>query len=498
VKLPDSEDVRIVRIPRDIEWAYFKVCPDAVLGEHKWVAGFQEEIWRDHKRAPNPGQRVDVIWIKDLLKDSPKSIRRAKRVRQIEQLAFSRPIDERSTNHREWTGGTNVPLEIIQNKVSQPLPRAGERLELAECKPFPVQSLIFGHIKPMELEITKCKEEKDFEPNLVRREMVKKINDPLTLSLKNLTWKMIQAWPRICAEYPVTMKQFHINQFWSLLRDRQTLEWNLSIQMIKGRRNQGLDRQLVMLTIFNQEITHEEYKRRMGYFSRETEDQAVKILQDAQLRQVKWNPYIWLPEESRKELKERLEKGREMLKDFPQEHREWAKRKSQEWFEGAKRQWLELRQEAIQADIEADQRFRILLYLKIRAHKNQQRVTNLQQMIARLNREYCQLIQAWYRKEKICDSRVGHREMTEEELGERKEEILRELGPLQQELKMLQANSTYFKKKIKMREQATELIKKYFADLKACGRRILQVQLLEYRRLCLDTSSFVDTRPETK
>jgi hypothetical protein len=131
--------------------------PRRLLGEHKWVVGFQEEIWKHHTRAPRPGQRVDVFWIKDLPKEAPKRIRRDERVRQIEQLVFSKPIEEQLTNHPEGTGGNNVPLELIQIKVRQPLPLKGERLVSPEfrivdldpepcdpikCKQFPILEMI--------------------------------------------------------------------------------------------------------------------------------------------------------------------------------------------------------------------------------------------------------------------------------------------------------------------------------------------------------------------
>jgi hypothetical protein len=93
-------------------------------------------------------------------------------------------------------------MEKIHSKVHQPLPQPGEKLELAECEPVLVSPIVYGTRRFFELEIPKLKEERDFEPNLVRREMVKMMNDALILSGMNPTWKVIQAWKQIRAKMP--------------------------------------------------------------------------------------------------------------------------------------------------------------------------------------------------------------------------------------------------------------------------------------------------------
>jgi hypothetical protein len=130
-----------------------------------------------------------------------------KRLEKITQLVFSRRVEGEDCleDHPERTGGTSVPMEEIHFKAHQPLPRTGERLKLADCNPFPLPTVMFDEVRLRKMEMPKLKEEKDFEPNLIRREMVKKINDVLVLTPRN----------------PNIIQRTHVNQFWQALRERQ-------------------------------------------------------------------------------------------------------------------------------------------------------------------------------------------------------------------------------------------------------------------------------------
>jgi hypothetical protein len=65
--MPEERKNRLIRIPKGLEWPFFKQLMDNQIGEYQWVAGFygteeKERIWCDNSRVPLPGQLVFVHW----------------------------------------------------------------------------------------------------------------------------------------------------------------------------------------------------------------------------------------------------------------------------------------------------------------------------------------------------------------------------------------------------------------------------------------------------
>jgi hypothetical protein len=94
VEFPGDEEIRLMRIPRGNEWAFFETFVSTKLGADKWIAGFydglQEVPWDTADRVPRPGQRVRIFWIKEETKWDKKGMKEEK-LREITQVIFSRP-----------------------------------------------------------------------------------------------------------------------------------------------------------------------------------------------------------------------------------------------------------------------------------------------------------------------------------------------------------------------------------------------------------------------
>jgi hypothetical protein len=76
--MPEELERRVIRIPKRHSWAFFKQLMDNMIGNRKWVAGFNfsdesNRVWGPGTENPYPGQLVYVHWVyKD--ERSPESI----------------------------------------------------------------------------------------------------------------------------------------------------------------------------------------------------------------------------------------------------------------------------------------------------------------------------------------------------------------------------------------------------------------------------------------
>jgi hypothetical protein len=173
-----------------------------------------------------------------MMKPTPQKIEEAQVVSKADEPSDLPPAD--------WTGELKAHLEKIQTRTQRPLPNGEESLltprriivELAVppieiLKPKLEKPLAFDSFAMYDLKSVRWKS--DFQPNLVRREMVGRIND--ILASGQPSWKMLELWQKVCEEYPVTMQKSHRTEFLKILRARQTTEWiKLTGNMNRPRR----------------------------------------------------------------------------------------------------------------------------------------------------------------------------------------------------------------------------------------------------------------------
>jgi hypothetical protein len=94
VEFPGDEEIRLVRISKGNEWAFFDTFVSVKLGEDEWIAGFDDRFggvpWDANDRVPRPGQRVRIFWVKEKVKEEKETVRKEK-VKEITQVTFSKP-----------------------------------------------------------------------------------------------------------------------------------------------------------------------------------------------------------------------------------------------------------------------------------------------------------------------------------------------------------------------------------------------------------------------
>jgi hypothetical protein len=188
VEFPGEEEIKLMRIPKGNEWAFFETFINVKLGENEWIAGFDDGIsavpWDASDRAPRPGQRVRVFWIKEKVKKEKEAIRE-ERVKDVTQVVFSKPKPA-SAAHTVREGGTAVPMETIHKKGQQPLSLKSEQQRRFVEEERRQRSERFKKAKLELSEIMDCKELKRMIwVKLARKKGIPYFEEPLIL----------EAWP---------------------------------------------------------------------------------------------------------------------------------------------------------------------------------------------------------------------------------------------------------------------------------------------------------------
>jgi hypothetical protein len=122
VEFPGDEEIRLMRIPRGNEWAFFDTFVSVKLGQDKWIAGFDDGVevipWQDQEQVPRPEQRVRIFWVKEEIKDKELEAREEKK-REFTQAIISRP--KPAVAHPEGAGSKAVPMQKMPERERQPL-----------------------------------------------------------------------------------------------------------------------------------------------------------------------------------------------------------------------------------------------------------------------------------------------------------------------------------------------------------------------------------------
>jgi hypothetical protein len=155
VEFPGDEEIRLMRIPKGEEWAFFDTFVRVKLGEDELIAAFDEGFgggpWQGNDRLPRPGQRVRVFWIKEKVKEERK-IAREEKTKEFTQAIFSRPklkqihpeneiVMKEADVHPTEAGGKFVPMEKIHIKEQQPLSSVVEYQHLARVEKVPLEEI---------------------------------------------------------------------------------------------------------------------------------------------------------------------------------------------------------------------------------------------------------------------------------------------------------------------------------------------------------------------
>jgi hypothetical protein len=128
VEFPGEEEIKLMRIPKGNEWAFFETFVTVKLGENERIAGFDDGLcgvpWDANDRVPRPGQRVRIFWVKERVK-AEKEVIREEKIKEVTHVIFSRPKPTQA--HPVRAGGKVVPMESFHKKVQQPLSLKSEQ-----------------------------------------------------------------------------------------------------------------------------------------------------------------------------------------------------------------------------------------------------------------------------------------------------------------------------------------------------------------------------------
>jgi hypothetical protein len=65
VELPGEEEIKLMRMPKGNEWAFFESSMNVKLGENQWIARWADDFgiaaWQNRSQMPRPGKRVEVF-----------------------------------------------------------------------------------------------------------------------------------------------------------------------------------------------------------------------------------------------------------------------------------------------------------------------------------------------------------------------------------------------------------------------------------------------------
>jgi hypothetical protein len=161
LQMPEELKKRLIRIPKGVEWPFFKQLMDNQVGERQWIAGSYGDwtedegiqIWEDSPRTPKPGQLAFIHWLyeketflgelddhsaanefwAELSKTVEEDFRRKQEEEMTKRLidSWSKPTDcfcwimTRTTMTEISStemGGNTGPLQECSNMVQAPLP----------------------------------------------------------------------------------------------------------------------------------------------------------------------------------------------------------------------------------------------------------------------------------------------------------------------------------------------------------------------------------------